>query len=58
MNIYENGRREQRFEKLTDLMGPLVLDMLLVSLHKAVRENQVFQEWAEAKMPVEENPII
>jgi len=54
MNIYEDGRLEQKFEKLTDLMGELVLDMLLVSLRKLVRENQVFQEWAEVKMPVEQ----
>ena len=54
MNIYEDGRLEQRFEELTDLMGQLVLDMLLVSLRKAVRENQIFQEWAEVNMPVEQ----
>ena len=54
MNLYEDGRLEQKFEKLTDLMGELVLDMLLVSLRKLVRENQVFQEWAEVKMPVEQ----
>lgn len=39
MNIYEDGRLEQRFEELTDLMGQLVLDMLQVSLRKVVREN-------------------
>lgn len=54
MNIYEDGRLEQRFEELSDLMGQLVLDMLLVSLRKAVRENQIFQEWAEVNMPVEQ----
>ncbi|MBE9485922.1 MAG: hypothetical protein KAT62_07205 [Desulfuromonadales bacterium] len=54
MNIYEDGRLEQKFEKLTDLMGELVLDILLDSLRKVVRENQVFQEWAEVKMPVEQ----
>ncbi len=58
MNIYEDGRLEQRFEELTDLMGQLVLDMLQVSLRKVVRENQIFQEWAEAKIPVEEKTEI
>ena len=43
MNIYEDGRLEQRFEELTDLMGQLVLDRLHVSLRKVVRENQSFQ---------------
>ncbi len=54
MNIYEDGRLEQRFEELTNLMSQLILDMLQVSLRKVVRENQIFQEWAEAKIPVEE----
>jgi len=58
MNIYEDGRLEQRFEELTDLMGQLVLDMLQVSLRKVVRENQIFQEWTETKIPVEEKPGI
>jgi len=58
MNIYEDGRLEQRFEELTDLMGQLVLDMLQVSLRKVVRENQIFQEWTEAKIPVEEKTEI
>ena len=58
MNIYEDDRLEQRFEELTDLMGQLVLDMLQVSLRKVVRENQIFQEWAEAKITVEEKTEI
>lgn len=41
---------EQKLEELTDLMGQLVPDMLLVSLRKVVKENQVFQEWAETKL--------
>ena len=31
MNIYEDEGLEQKFEELTDLMGQLVLDILLVS---------------------------
>ena len=58
MNIYEDSRLEQRFEELTDLLGQLVLDMLQVSLRKVVRENQIFQEWAETKIPVEEKTEI
>jgi hypothetical protein len=54
MNFYEDESLEQKFEELTDLMGQLVLDMLLVSLRKAVKENQVFKEWAEAKLPVQQ----
>ena len=51
MNIYEDGNLEQTFEEITDLMGQLVLDLLVVSLRKAVQENQVFKEWSEVNMP-------
>lgn len=54
MNIYEDESLERKFEELTDLMGQLVLDMLLVSLRKTVKENQVFKEWAEAKQPIQQ----
>ena len=53
MNIYEDEGLEQKFEELTDLMGQLVLDVLLVSLRKVVQENQVFREWAEVRNPVQ-----
>lgn len=54
MNIYEDEGLEQKLEELTDLMGQLVLDILLASLRKVGKENQVFQEWAEMKLPVRE----
>ncbi len=57
MNIYEDEGLEQKFEELTDLLGQLVLDVLLVSLRKVTKENQVFQEWAEVKLPVREEKI-
>lgn len=49
MNIYEDEALEQKLEELTDLVGQLVLDVLLISLRKVVQENQVFREFAEAK---------
>lgn len=52
MNIYEDEELEQKLEELTDLAGQLMLDILLVSLRKVVRENQVFRELAETKWPV------
>ena len=52
MNIYEDEALEQKLEELTDLVGQLVLDVLLISLRKVVQENQVFREFAEAKWPV------
>ena len=52
MNIYEDEGQEQKLEELTDLAGQLMLDILLVSLRKLVRENRIFRELAEAKWPV------
>jgi hypothetical protein len=52
MNIYEDEALEQKLEELTDLAGHLMLDILLVSLRKVVRENQIFRDLAEAKLPV------
>jgi hypothetical protein len=54
MNIYEDEELEQKLEELTNLIGRLVLDMLLVGLRKTVVENQIFSELAEAKYPISE----
>lgn len=51
MNIYEDEGLEQKLEELTDLVGQLVLDMLLVSLRKACNEHQIFREFAETRDP-------
>lgn len=56
MNIYEDEGLEQKLEELSDLAGQLLLDILLISLRKVVRENQVFRELAEAKWPVAQKP--
>jgi hypothetical protein len=56
MNIYEDEGLEGKLEELTDLVGELMLDILLVSLRKVVRENQIFRELAEAKWPVAQKP--
>jgi len=51
MNIYEEVELEQKLDELTDLMGRIVLDLLLVSLRKIGREQQVYDEFVEAKGP-------
>jgi hypothetical protein len=56
MNIYEDEGLEQKLEELTDLAGQLILDILLVSLRKVVREHQAFRELAEDKWPVAQKP--
>jgi hypothetical protein len=35
-------------------MGQLVFDMILVSLRKTIKENQVFKKWSEAKRPIQQ----
>jgi hypothetical protein len=54
MNIYEDEELEQKLEELTNLIGRLVLDMLIIGLRKTVAENQTFSELAEAKYPISE----
>jgi hypothetical protein len=53
MNIYEDEELELKFEELTNLIGKLVLDMLLIGLRKSVAENHIFSELAEAKYPID-----
>ena len=53
MNIYEDEILERKFEELSNQVGHLVLDILLISLKKVVRENGIFSEFAEAKLEVQ-----
>ena len=50
MNFYENDALEQRLEELSDQLGYLVLDLLVVSLKKVVREQGVYSEFMDAKL--------
>jgi len=52
VNIYEDESLEQKLEELSDQVGHLVLDLLLVSLKKLVKENVIFSEIAEARLDV------
>jgi hypothetical protein len=53
MNIYEDEELEHKLEELTNLIGKLVLDLLIIGLRKTVSENQIFSELAEAKYPID-----
>ena len=53
MNIYEDEILERKFEELSNQVGHLVLDILLISLKKVVRENGIFNEFAEARLEVQ-----
>lgn len=54
MNIYEDESLEAKLEELSDQIGHLVLDLLLVSLKKVVRENVIFSEIADARLGASE----
>jgi len=51
MNIYEEVELERKLDELTDLMGRIVLDLLLVSLRKIGKEQQVYDEFVETRGP-------
>ncbi len=54
MNIYEDETVERKLEELSDQVGYLVLDILVLSLKKVVREQGIFSEIMDAKLGVNE----
>ena len=50
MNIYEDEAVERKLEELSDQVGYLVLDLLVLSLKKVVREEGIFSEIMDAKL--------
>ncbi|MHB8091307.1 MAG: hypothetical protein ACYDH8_06895 [Syntrophales bacterium] len=52
MNIYEDELLEQKLEECTELLGHILLDLLIVSLKKIAKENQVFSDIADSKLSV------
>ncbi|MEJ2067230.1 MAG: hypothetical protein P8Y09_04615 [Deltaproteobacteria bacterium] len=50
MNIYEDKEYETKINRITDQMGYLILDLLHMSLQKLNTENQIFQEFLEARL--------
>ena len=50
MNIYEDEAVERKLEELSDQVGYLVLDLLVLSLMKVVREEGIFSEIMDAKL--------
>ena len=51
MNIYEDEILDQKLEELTDQMGYLVLDILILGLKKLRNENEIFCEIGDSKLP-------
>ena len=50
MNIYEDEILGQKLEELTDQMGYLVLDILILGLKKLRNENEIFCEIGDSKL--------
>jgi len=50
MDFYEDEKFERVMEEITDKMGYLIMDIILMSLKKINRENQIFEEILEAKL--------
>ncbi len=50
MNFYEDEKFESVMEEITDMMGYLILDIILMSLKRINKENQIFEEILEAKL--------
>ena len=48
MNIYEDEQLEIKLNELTDQLGHLLLDMLLVSVKRINHEQMILREFDEA----------
>ena len=49
-NFYEDEMLEQKLEELSDQMGYIVLEILLLSLKKLGNENRIFSDIMESKL--------
>jgi len=50
MNIYEDEMPEQKLDEISNQMGHLVMDILLMSLKRLGNQNQVFNYLTEARL--------
>jgi hypothetical protein len=50
MNIYEEEKLEKKLEEITDQLGYLLLDFLLISLKRLNSENQIFKEFEDVRL--------
>ena len=44
MNIYEEQHLEEKFDEITNQIGHLILDIILVSIKQVSREYQPYEE--------------
>ncbi len=50
MNIFEDEALEEKLDEISVQMGQLVMDILLMSLKRLGNQNQVFNDFTEARM--------
>ena len=50
MNIYEDEMLEQKLDEISNQMGHLVMDILLLSLQKLGNQSQVFNDFTETRL--------
>jgi hypothetical protein len=51
MNIYEEQDLEQKLDEITDQIGHLLLDIILVSVKQVSREYQSYEDIEESRRP-------
>ena len=52
MNIYEEQDLDQKLEEITDCIGRLVLDIILVSVKQVSREYQTYEDLEDTRRSV------
>ncbi len=52
MNLYEDEKFEKKMDQITDQLGYLMLDIILMSLMKINTENQILKDFVETKLQV------
>jgi hypothetical protein len=50
VNIYKDEMPEQKLDEISNQMGHLVMDILLMSLKRLGNQHQVFKDVTEARM--------
>ena len=51
MNIYEEQHLEQKLDEITDQIGHLLLEIILVSVKQVSREYQAYEDIEHCKRP-------
>ena len=50
MNIYEDEEYEIKMDRITDRVAYLILDLISMSIEKREHENQIYEEFLQARL--------